>query len=153
MVRGRGKTSIMAVLYKLVARVFLQVGRARLRAFPIFFQIRGGEQERGRPPPPQWPCLERRRSGRCGDRADDLYTGLTRDVATTQYTQRLGAAVGTGAASPRTQPPRSRSIIHGLARYRWILQRPEHNMGAGKNTKGVMGRNRNNNSQQCTYLI
>jgi hypothetical protein len=24
-------------------------------------------------------------------------------------------------------------------------------MGAGKNTKGVMGRNRNNNSQQCTY--
>ena len=138
MVRGRGKTSIMAVLYKLVARVVHDTvpgssrsgrwtrlrarcrsgRRARLRAFPIFFQIRGGEQERGRPPPPQWPCLERRRSGRCGDRADDLYTGLTRDVATTQYTQRLGAAVGTGAASPRTQPPRSRSIIHGLARYR-----------------------------------
>ena len=122
--KGRGKTSIMAVLYKLVARVFLQVGRAQLRAFPIFFQIRGGEQERGRPPPPQWPCLERRRSGRCGDRADDLYTGLTRDVATTQYTQHLGAAVreGTGAAPPRTQPPRSRSIIHGLAWYRLTLQ-------------------------------
>ena len=89
----------------------------------------GGEQKRGRPPPPQWPCLERRRSGRCGDRADDLYTGLTRDVATTQYTQHLGAAVGTGAASPRTQPPRSRIVNHGLARYRWILQRPEHNRG------------------------
>ncbi|MDA9261490.1 hypothetical protein N9P82_00320 [bacterium] len=32
-------------------------------------------------------------AGRCGDRADDLYTGLTRDVATMQYTQHLGAAV------------------------------------------------------------
>jgi hypothetical protein len=93
-----------------------------LSSTPCFFQIRGGEQKRGRPPPSQWPCLERRRSGRCSDRADDLYTGLTRDVATTQYTQRLGAAVGTGAASPRTQPPRSRIVNHGLARYRLTLR-------------------------------
>ena len=28
-----------------------------------------------------------------------------------------------------------------------MIKRPEQNTGAGKNTKGVMGRNRNNNSQ------
>ena len=66
MVRGRGKTSIMAVLYKLVARVSCRSGRwTRLRVYPFFFQtkafppinlsLRGGweggggdEQKRGR---------------------------------------------------------------------------------------------------------
>ena len=49
--------------------------------------------------------------------------------------------------------PRDGSIIHGLARQCSILERPEHKMGAGKNTKGVMGRNRNNNSQQLVLFM
>ena len=41
MVKGRGKTSIMAVLYKLVARVSCRSGRwTRLRVDPFFFQTK-----------------------------------------------------------------------------------------------------------------
>ena len=122
-------------------------GKDTTAGFSHLLSNSGGEQKRGRPPPPQWPCLETHRPGRCGDRANDLYIWLTRDVATTQYTQHLGAAVrmrGTGAASPRTQPPRSRNIHQGRARQCSILERPESNVApyaGGSEYQGVMGRN------------
>ena len=83
--------------------------------FPSSFKFGGVNRNVGGPhrlSDPAW----KHAGGRCIDRADDLCTGLTRDVATTQHTQHLDAAVrmrGTGAASPRTQSLRSRIVDHG----------------------------------------